>query len=105
MPTIGVIIGKLIVGWMFLSVIVIWCPKLFFLYQIAVCFENLNFYFHGDCQYTGVWKYRGVYKISRSLSKNRLYTKMLRIHLFSIFTLRPLNRETLTNVLLTITMS
>ena len=33
--------------------------------------------FHEDSQYTGVWKYCGVYKILRCLSKNRLFTKML----------------------------
>ena len=30
-------------------------------------------------------KYCGVYQILRCLSKNRLYTNMLKIHLFSIF--------------------
>ena len=29
-----------------------------------------------------------MYKIVHCLSKNRLYTKMLRIHLFSIFTIK-----------------
>jgi len=45
-------------------------------------------------------------KTLRCLSKNRLYTKMLRIHLFSIFTIKtplaPLGlliAKTLTNVL------
>ena len=43
--------------------------------------------FHEDSQYTGEWKYCGVYEIHvlRCLSWNRLYTNMLRIHLFSIF--------------------
>jgi len=63
-------------------------------------------------KYTGVWKYCSVYKILRCLSKNRLCTKMLIIHLFSIFTIKtlwvlaglePLDlliMKTLTNVLL-----
>ena len=45
---------------------------------------------HGyeDSQYTGVWKFCSVYEIFRCLSKSRLYTQMLRIHLFSIFTVK-----------------
>ena len=70
---------------------------------------RFEFLFHEYSQYTsGVWKYCGVYEILRYLSINRLYTKMLRIHLFRIFTscarpLRPL--KTLTSVLLTITQT
>ena len=59
-----------------------------------------------DSQYTGVWKYSGVYKRLHCLSKIRLYTKMLRIHLFSIFTIktpRTLNREDTDTCTLTIT--
>jgi len=48
----------------------------------------LYFIFHEDSQYTGAWEYCGVYKILRWLFKNRLYTNMLRIHLFSIFTIK-----------------
>ena len=48
---------------------------------------NVEFLFHEDSRYTGVWKYSGINEILRRLSKNRLYTKMLRIHLFSIFTI------------------
>ena len=50
-------------------------------YQVS----KFKFLFHEDSQYTRIWKYCAVYKILRCLSKNRLYTKMLRIHLFSIF--------------------
>ena len=46
--------------------------------------------------YTSVWKYCSVYTILSCLSKNRLscmsknrlYIKMLRINLFSIFTIK-----------------
>jgi len=64
--------------------------------QIAVFFWKIEFLLHEDSQYTGVWQYWGVYKILRWASKNRLYTKMLRIHLFSIFTIKTqqaLNHE------------
>jgi len=43
---------------------------------------------HADSQYTDVWKYCDVYKTLHCLSKNRLYTQMLRIHLISIFTIK-----------------
>ena len=81
--------------------------------QIAECFEvKVNCLFHEGSQYTGVWKYCSVYKILRRLSKNRLYTEMLRVHSFSIFIIKtpqaltalaPLGLviiNTLTNVLL-----
>ena len=48
---------------------------------------KVEFLFQEDSRYTGVWKYSGTNEILRRLSKNRLYTKMLRIHLFSIFTI------------------
>ena len=66
-------------------------------------------------KYTGVWKYCSVYKILRCLSKNRLCTKMLIIHLFSIFTIktsralaalapyRPLNHEDTDKCTVTVT--
>jgi len=77
--------------------------------------KKIYILFHEGSQYTGVWKYCGVFKLLRCLSKF-FYTKMLRIHLFSIFTsktpralaaLAPLGIlivKTLTNVLLTITL-
>jgi len=37
---------------------------------------------------TCVWKYCGVYKMLRCQPKSRLCTKMLRIHLFGIFTIK-----------------
>ena len=55
--------------------------------QIAVFFWKFEFLFH-DSQYTGIWNYYFVYQILRCLSKNRLYTKMLTIHLFSTFTIK-----------------
>ena len=64
-----------------------------------IFFMKTDFLYHEDSHYSGVLKYCGVYKLLRCLSKNRLYTKMFRIHLFSIFTscctraLMPLNRE------------
>ena len=48
---------------------------------------KIEFLFHEDIQFTVVWKYCGVYKILCCLSKNKLYTKMPRIHLFSNFTI------------------
>ena len=75
----------------------------------------MNFIFHKDNQFTGVWKYCVKYEILRCLFKNRLFTEMLRIHLFSIFTIKtprtlaapaPLGLlivNTLTNVTITIT--
>ena len=78
---------------------------------LAVLFWKSEFLIHEDSQDTGVWKYGGVYKILRYLSKNALYTKMLRMHLFSICTIKtpraltalaPLDFcmvKTLTNVL------
>ena len=46
----------------------------------------------------------GVYTILRCMSKNRLYTKMLRIHSFNIFTIKtPRNREDTETCTLTIT--
>ena len=58
--------------------------KFFLKNQMKAKFE---FLFQEDSRYTGVWKYSGTNEILRRLSKNRLYTKMLRIHLFSIFTI------------------
>jgi len=56
--------------------------------------------FCSQSQYTGVWKYYGVYKMLRCLTKNGFYTKMLRPHLFRIFIIKtPLIVKTLTNVL------
>ena len=49
--------------------------------QIAV-FLKFEFLFHEDRQDTDVWKYCVV-----CLKKNRLDTKMLRVHLFSFFTI------------------
>jgi len=56
--------------------------------QIALLFFKFEFLFHEDSQFTGLWKYCGVYEILPCLSKNRLYTKMLRIRVFSIFTIK-----------------
>ena len=61
----------------------------FFFAQSAVFFESLKFCFMKTAnKYTGVRKYCGVYKIWRCPSKTRLYTKMLRIHLFCIFIIK-----------------
>jgi len=38
-------------------------------------------------QYTGVWKYYGVYNILPCLFRHRLNTKMLTIHVLSVFTI------------------
>ena len=48
-----------------------------------IFYRKIEFLFHEDSQYrsTGVSKYCGEYKILYCLSKNRLYTKMLRLHL------------------------
>ena len=79
--------------------------------QIAVFILKFEFLFHEDSQYTGVWKYCVIYNILYCVSKNRLYFKMLRIHLFGASTinapralaaLAPLDLlivNTLTNVL------
>ena len=56
--------------------------------QIAVLFENLNFYFMKTANilvYGNIEVYSRYYAV---LSKNRLYTKILRIHLFNIFTIK-----------------
>jgi len=47
---------------------------------------KFEFLFHEDSQYTGVWKYCGVYKLVCQSSV--LYTKMLKIHMFCIFTIK-----------------
>ena len=71
-------------------------------------YGNIAVYIYNIAVYI---QYCGVYTILRCLSKNRLYTKMLRIHLFSIFTIKTPQAltalasivKTLTNVLITIT--
>ena len=67
-------------------------------------FRKIKFLFHEDSQYTGIWTYCGVYNILRCLSE--IDTYMLRIHVFSIFTIttpRALNHEDIDNCTLTIT--
>ena len=57
-------------------------------------------------QYTDVLNYCSVYKLLRRLSKYRVYNKMLRIHVFSIFTIktpRALNHKDMDKCTLTIT--
>ena len=77
-----------------------------------VFFWKFEVLFHEDSQNTDVRTYCDVYNILRCVSKNRLYTKMLRIHLFSILTIKtpraltalaPLIVKTLTKVTLIIT--
>ena len=42
---------------------------------------------HEDSKYTDGFYYCGIYNLLSCL-KNRLYTEMLKIHLFSIFTIK-----------------
>jgi len=50
-------------------------------------FENLNFYFMKTANIP-VYGNVACMEISRFLTKNRLYTKMLRIHVFSVVTIK-----------------
>ena len=54
-----------------------------FFRPIAVCFDNLIYYFMKTAD---VWTYCMYTKLLSCLSKDRLYTKMLRIHVLSSFT-------------------
>ena len=51
-------------------------------------FWKIEFLLYEDSQYTGVWKIGNTAVYMKYLSKYRLYTNMLRIHLFSIFTIK-----------------
>ena len=79
--------------------LVILLSNLFFSQSDSRIFRKFEFLFHENSQYAGVWKYCGVYKRVRCMSKNRLYTKMLGINVFSIAPLGLLIAKTLTNVL------